>query len=69
MQIVIDIPEKRFQDIQRIATVQLKRRTPTLEQVIAIGIPLPKGRRKPKVSMRNEDTSTIIEADKAGEEE
>lgn len=43
MQIVIDIDEKRFRDIQRISTVQLKRRTPTLEQVIANGTPLPKG--------------------------
>ena len=43
MQIVIDIDEKRFRDIQRISTVQLKRRTPTLEQVIANGILLPKG--------------------------
>lgn len=43
MQIVIDIDEKRFRDIQRISTVQLKRRTPTLEQVIATGILLPKG--------------------------
>ena len=43
MQIVIDIDEKRFRDIQRISTVQLKGRTPTLEQVIASGTPLPKG--------------------------
>lgn len=43
MQIVIDIDERRFKDILRISTVQLKGRTPTLEQVIAKGIPLPKG--------------------------
>jgi len=43
MQIVIDIEEKRFRDIQRISTVQLKGRTPTLEQVIAHGRLLPKG--------------------------
>lgn len=43
MQIVIDIDERRFRDIQRLSTVQLKGRTPTLEQVIANGTPLPKG--------------------------
>ncbi len=43
MQIVIDIDERRFKDILRISTVQLKGRTPTLEQVIANGTPLPKG--------------------------
>ena len=43
MQIVIDIDEKRFRDIQRISTVQLKKRTPTLEQVIANGTLLPEG--------------------------
>ena len=43
MQIVIDLDERRFKDILRISTVQLKGRTPTLEQVIAKGIPLPKG--------------------------
>jgi len=43
MKIVIDIEEKRFRDIQRISTVQLKGRTPTLEQVIAKGTPIPKG--------------------------
>jgi hypothetical protein len=43
MQIVIDIDEKRYKDILRISTVQLKGRTPTLEQVIANGTPLPKG--------------------------
>ena len=41
MQIVIDIDERRFKDILRISTVQLRGRTPTLEQVIAKGIPLP----------------------------
>jgi len=43
MQIVIDIDDERYKDIQRIATVQLKGRTPTLEQAIASGTPLPKG--------------------------
>ena len=43
MQIVIDIDERRFKDILRISTVQLKGRTPTLEQVIATSTPLPKG--------------------------
>lgn len=44
MQIVIEIDEKRFRDIQRISTVQLKGRTPTLEQVIANGTLLPENR-------------------------
>jgi len=43
MKIMIDIEEKRFRDIQRISTVQLKGRTPTLEQVIAHGRLLPNG--------------------------
>lgn len=43
MKLVIDIPEERFTDIQRIASVQLNRRTPTVEQIIANGTPLPKG--------------------------
>ena len=37
MKLVIDIPEERFTDIQRIASVQLNRRTPTVEQIIAKG--------------------------------
>ena len=44
MQIVIDIPEKRYKDILRIAEVQLDMRTDTVEQIIAKGTPLPKGR-------------------------
>ena len=43
MKIVIDIPEERYKDIQRIAEVQLNRRTPTVEQIVANGTPLPKG--------------------------
>ena len=39
MQIVIDIDDKRYKDILRISTVQLKGRIPTLEQVIANGTP------------------------------
>ena len=87
MQIVIDIDERRFRDIQRISTVQLKGRTPTLEQVIASGTPLPEGHGAikdvsqieiPKCEDRAYETwvqvainaaPTIIEADKAGEEE
>lgn len=42
MKIVIDIPEERYKDIQRIAEVQLNRRTPTVEQIVANGTPLPK---------------------------
>lgn len=43
MQIVIDIPDKRYKDIQRIASVQLDMRTDTVEQIIARGTPLPAG--------------------------
>ena len=87
MQIVIDIDERRFKDILRISTVQLKGRTPTLEQVIAKGTPLPKGHGAIKdvsqieipmcedrayetwVQVAINAAPTIIEADKAGEEE
>ena len=63
MQIVIEVDDKRYKDILRIATVQLKGRTPTLEQVIANGTPLPKGH----VGLSN--APTIIEADKEGDAE
>lgn len=44
MQIVIDITEERYKDIQRIAEVQLDlARFKTAEQIIANGTPLPKG--------------------------
>ena len=43
MQIVIDISDERYKDIKRIASVQMERRTKTCEQIIAKGIPLPKG--------------------------
>lgn len=42
MKIVIDIDEERYKDIQRIAEVQLDRRTDTVEQIVAKGTPLPK---------------------------
>ena len=35
MKIVIDIPEERYKDIQRIAEVQLDRRTDSVEQIVA----------------------------------
>ena len=44
MKIVIDIDDERYKDIQRIAEVQLGlARFQTAEQIIAKGIPLPKG--------------------------
>ena len=44
MEIVIKIDDERYKDIQRIAEVQLDRsRFQTAEQIIANGIPLPKG--------------------------
>lgn len=39
MKLIIDIPEERYKDIQRIASVQLYMRTPTVEQIIANGTP------------------------------
>lgn len=44
MKLVIDIPEDRFEDIQRIASVQIRR--DTVEKFIANGTPLPKGHGK-----------------------
>lgn len=41
MQVLIKIDEARFNDIQRIAEVQLDRRTDTVEQLIANGTPIP----------------------------
>ena len=44
MKIVIDIPEERYKDIQRIAWVQLEyHHFKTAEQIITNGTPLPKG--------------------------
>lgn len=44
MQIVIEIDEKRYKDILRIADVQLgNKHFKTAEQIIAKGTPLPKG--------------------------
>ena len=46
MQIVIDIPEARYKDIQRIAEVQLEsNHFQTAEQIIAKGVPI---EREPK---------------------
>ena len=44
MKLIIDIPEKRYKDIQRIAEVQIEsNHFQTAEQIIAKGTPLPKG--------------------------
>ena len=42
MQIVIDIDKDKYDDIKRIASVQTNHRTPTVEQIISNGTPLPK---------------------------
>ena len=82
MQIVIDISDERYKDIKRIASVQMERRTKTCEQIIAKGIPLPKGHGRlidadVLVDGIEDDyefcevvnaTPTIIEADKAESE-
>lgn len=40
MKLMIELDEKRFKDIQRIASIQIIRRSLTCEQIIANGIPL-----------------------------
>ena len=46
MKIIIDLPEARYKDIQRIASVQLESHYfKTAEQIIANGTPLPKEHR------------------------
>lgn len=80
MQIVINTSEERFRDIQRIAEVQLESNYfKTAEQIIANGIPLPKGHGRLideeqipgdggwDFSDRLMLTPTIIEADKENE--
>ena len=39
MKLIIDIPEERYKDIKRIASVQLEMRIDTAEQIIANGTP------------------------------
>lgn len=39
MKYVIELDEKRFKDIQRIASIQIRRRSLTCEQIIANGTP------------------------------
>lgn len=43
MKIIIDIDKDRYEDIKRIASVQLNYRFPTVEQIVANGTPLLKG--------------------------
>lgn len=71
MQIVINISEERFRDIQRIAEVQLESNYfKTAEQIIANGTPLPKGHGDLKdmddiyeaLEGWNDDTGWIIDA-------
>lgn len=78
MKIVIDIPEERYKDIQRIAEVQIGlARFQTAEQIIANGTPLPKnhGRLIDADDVTDfeghyitTDAPTIIEADKENKE-
>ena len=69
MKIIIDLPEARYKDIQRIASVQLENyHFKTAEQIIANGTPLPKGHgrlidaREYENSIRKHyfDNSTVI---------
>ena len=73
MKIIIDLPEARYKDIQRIAEVQLERNHfQTAEQIIANGTPLPKGHgrlidaREYENSIRKHyfDNSTVIRCTK-----
>ena len=43
MKLIIELDEKQFKDIQRIASIQIRRKSLTCEQIIANGTPLPKG--------------------------
>jgi len=76
MKIVIDIEEKQFRDIQRIAEVQFESKFfKTAEQIIAKGTPLPKGHGRLIYAkdvgeyLTLADVPTIIEADRAEKEE
>lgn len=40
VKLIVEIPKDRYTDILRIADVQIVRRMPTLEQIVAHGIPL-----------------------------
>ena len=40
MKYIIELDENRFKDIQRIASIQIKRRSLSCEQIIANGTPL-----------------------------
>ena len=40
MKLIIELDEKQFKDIQRIASIQIRRRSLTCEQIIANGKPL-----------------------------
>ena len=40
MKLIIELDEKQFKDIQRIASIQIRRRSLTCEQIIANGTPL-----------------------------
>lgn len=40
MKLMVELDEKRFKDLQRIASIQIRRRMLTCEQIIAIGTPL-----------------------------
>ena len=61
MQIVIDISEKRYKDILRIADVQLElKHFKTAEQIIANGTPLPKGHGKLIAEPTEEDIAKTI---------
>lgn len=42
MKLIIELDEKQFKDIQRIASIQIIRRSSTCEQIIANGTPLSK---------------------------
>ena len=40
MKFIIELDERRFKDLQRIASIQMRRKCLTCEQIIANGIPL-----------------------------
>ena len=57
MKLLIELDEKRFEDIKRIASIQIRRRSLTCEQIIANGTPLEEELRKLWLQIYNIDDS------------
>lgn len=67
VKLIIEIPKDRYTDILRIADVQIVRRMPTLEQVVAHGIPLDDVKAEIEASMYcDKDTRLVKNANASG---